>query len=211
MERASIYGGIPRGEFEHMMECFNANIKKVKAGESVLNYAAGLEHVCVILSGAVEIHCIDEDGNLHILETLDAGEVFGEIFSLPTERFAYIAIAKDPSEILFIDYARVVCPCVNVCDHHKKLIHNLFLLSAEKARELSKRINVLSQRTLRQKLILYLETIAAKEQSRTFEIPMTLSSLADYLSADRTAMMRELQKMRADGLIESSGRQFRLL
>ena len=175
MERASIYGGIPRGEFEHMMECFNANIKKVKAGESVLNYAVGLEHVCVILSGAVEIHCIDEDGNLHILETLEAGEVFGEIFSLPTERFAYIAIAT------------------------------------EKARELSKRINVLSQRTLRQKLILYLETIAAKEHSQAFEIPMTLSSLADYLSADRTAMMRELQKMRADGLIESSGRQFRLL
>ena len=76
---------------------------------------------------------------------------------------------------------------------------------------MSKRINVLSQRTLRQKLILYLETIASKEQSRAFEIPMTLSSLADYLSADRTAMMRELQKMRADGLIESSGRQFRLL
>ena len=210
MERASIYGGIPRGQFEHMMECFNASIKRVQAGENVLSYSRGLEHVCVILSGLIEIHCIDEDGNLHILETLDAGEVFGEIFSLPTERIAYIAVAKEPSEVLFIDYARVVCPCMNACDHHKKLIHNLFLLSAEKARELSKRINVLSQRTLRQKLMLYLETVAAKEQKREFELPMTLSSLADYLSTDRAAMMRELQKMRADGLIQSSGRKFEL-
>ena len=84
------------------------------------------------------------------------------------------------------------------------------MLSAEKARELSKRINVLSQRTLRQKLMLYLETVAAKEQKREFELPMTLSSLADYLSTDRAAMMRELQKMRADGLIQSSGRKFEL-
>ena len=58
--------------------------------------------------------------------------------------------------------------------------------------------------------MLYLETVAAKEQKREFELPMTLSSLADYLSTDRAAMMRELQKMRADGLIQSSGRKFEL-
>ena len=90
-------------------------------------------------------------------------------------------------------------------------MNNLFRISAEKAQSLSKRISLLSQRSMRQKLTLYLEYLSAEKHSARFELPMPLSELAGYLSVDRSAMMRELGRMRADGLIQFSGRRFELL
>ena len=210
MEEIGIFDGISPELADQMLKCFAAVRRKYPAEATVLNYTGGIGPVCVVLSGEVAVECLDAEGNQTVLETLGPDCVFGELFSPPTEPLVYTAIARTPCEVLFIDYTRVVTHCTHACAHHNQLVNNLFRIAARKVQALSKRLCLLTQRTLRQKLLLYLEYAAAEAGADEFELPITLSGLADYISADRSAMMRELGRMREEGLICSRGRRFRL-
>lgn len=211
MEMIQIFDGINPAEKDEMLECFGAVVRKYKAGAVILSYSPSLQHVCVVLSGTVEVSCLDVDGNMNVAETLESNDVFGELFALPTGSLLYTVTAKTGCEVLFIGYEHIVQRCERICRHHNQLINNLFMLSARKSQMLSRRIAVLSQKTLRQKLLLYLEYMSAEAGASRFELPLPLSKLAEYLSADRSAMMRELGRMRSEGIIRQTGREFELL
>ena len=70
---------------------------------------------------------------------------------------------------------------------------------------------MLSQRSIREKLLCYFTTQSYSCGSRSFTIPFTLSMLADYISTDRSAMMRELRKLREEGIVRMEGRRVELL
>ena len=80
-----------------------------------------------------------------------------------------------------------------------------------KAQGLSERVDVLSRRSIREKLLCYFRQLAEKEDGQNFQLPFSLSTLADYIATDRSAMMRELKKLKEEEIIVSDGRKFTLL
>jgi CRP-like cAMP-binding protein len=82
---------------------------------------------------------------------------------------------------------------------------------ADKNRDLIRKIEVISKRTIREKLLAYLSSQAQCQDSRYFEIPLGRTELAEYLCVDRSALTRELVKMRDDGLIDYDKNCFRIL
>ena len=90
-------------------------------------------------------------------------------------------------------------------------MQNLFRLLSTKTLRLSERVEVLSRRSIREKLLCFFEQLADEHGSRTFPLPFSLSMLADYISTDRSAMMREMRKMREEDLISTEGRSVTLL
>ena len=82
---------------------------------------------------------------------------------------------------------------------------------ADKNRDLIRKIEVISKRTIREKLLAYLSSQAQTQNSRYFEIPLGRTELAEYLCVDRSALTRELVKMRDDGLIDYDKNCFRIL
>ena len=117
-----------------------------------------------------------------------------------------VVVARAPSEIVFIDYAHIIKRCEKACDHHSLLVRNVLRLVADKTVRLSERIQVLSCRSIREKLLCYFNLSAARAGSLRFVLPFSFSELADYICADRSAMMRELGHMRAAGLVYTQGR-----
>ena len=83
-------------------------------------------------------------------------------------------------------------------------------LMADKAQSLSERVDVLSRRSIREKLLCYFRQQSEKEGANTFTLPFSLSTLADYIATDRSAMMRELKRLREEGTVSSDGRRFTL-
>ena len=100
--------------------------------------------------------------------------------------------------------------CEKACVHHSKLVQNMFQLVAGQTQRLSRRVEVLSRRSIREKLLCYFSICAQDAKADTFTLPFTLSALADYISADRSAMMRELKKMREQGVVSVDGRKVTL-
>ena len=87
----------------------------------------------------------------------------------------------------------------------------MFHIMTERAAALSERVEVLSRRSIREKLLCYFGLLAGQRQKPSFQLPFSLSALADYISADRSAMMREMRKMREEDLISTEGRSVTLL
>ena len=125
-----------------------------------------------------------------------------------------IGINYDPvpysSEILFIEYRHIIRRCQNACEHHSQLVHNVLELLTEQNLRLGRRVEVLSRRTIRDKLLCYF-AIQSGRIGSSFTLPFSLSALADYISTDRSAMMRELKKLREEGIVALDGRRVTLI
>ena len=72
-------------------------------------------------------------------------------------------------------------------------------------------IYVLSRNSTRKKIMAYLNSIAAEKQTKTVILPMSYTTLAEYLSVDRSAMMREMKNLADEGIIERDGKKLRIL
>ena len=211
MGSIALFDGISHESVNEMMSCFGAEIKSCRRGSRVLEYSAAPEHVCVLLAGRAHLSCVDAEGNEALLEIYGENDIFGEMFALPGEGYAYCVEADSDCRVMFIPFSSVCGRCEKACAHHTQITENLFTLSARKTQTLSHRINILSRRSVRGRLTAYLEYMRVKSGSDSFETEMSLSKLADYLCVDRTSLMRELRSMREEGLVSSSGRSMKLL
>ncbi len=224
MERKNVLDGISMESIEKMTPCFKPVIKTFRSGETILSYSSDQEHnIAFIKEGTARLELISAEGSVFLLEKYKAGDIFGDIFSLPLDAYEYLITAETDCTTVSVDFEHVVAPCSNVCGHHSRLISNLFVMSAQKMQELSFHISVLGQPSIRAKLITYLRHIRSMELKNrksdkgikptaiVFTLPMSLSQLAEYIHVERTSMMREIRLMKDDGILDSDKREFRLM
>ena len=105
------------------------------------------------------------------------------------------------TKVLFIDYEHVIKRCENACHHHSQMVSNLLQMTALRSRQQTDRIYMLSRSSTRKKLIAYLHSLAAEKNAGKFKLPMSYTALAQYLSVDRSAMMREIKNLSDEGVI----------
>lgn len=193
-------------------KCNAQTISEFQKGETILRISINSKRVGVLTQGRAHIVYIDDKGHTNIIEYLVQGDSFGGYLMTLTNEQEYIVVADTDCTAMFINYDHVLNHCNNNCQNHEEMIKELLLLTASKVQSLSIHVNVLSQRTLRQKLLTYLSYQSKfTDKDGNIQIPMSLTSLADYLGVDRAAMMREIHNMREEGIIWSKGRAFSLL
>ncbi len=210
MQALHVFDGISGEEFQRMFVCFQAQIKEYKPEEIVSLYDTG-NRIGIILEGEADLIKYDQDGNRNIIEHLSEQDIFGRVFFAPYDENEVDIITYTKCKIVFFDYQHLIKRCENACMHHSILVSNVLQIFSNKTRQLHARIETLSQRSIRNKLLNYFYQLAFQNHSDSFEIPFSLNAMADYLFVDRSAMLREMKKMRDEGLIESKGRQVKLL
>ena len=203
--------GISQESIDAMTICFDPKIKTYSDNDTILRYSDQKEKVGIVLSGNAKLYYIDENGDTGLLETYSKGDILGDVFSLPIDNYEYLVNSDGKCEVMFIDYHHIVTPCEKSCQHHSQLISNLFIMTAQKSQALSLHISILNQHSIRKKLLAFLKYIRSAASSDTFEIPMSLSALAEYLCVDRSALMREIKAMNEDGTISSERRTFKII
>ena len=207
-----LFQGITKSEYDQMVLCFHAKEKKYNPGELICSYGENSSSIGVILEGHLHLIRTHVDGRQTILENIDTGDIFGEPFSFVTHTESSIQVYSITySRILYMDYSHLIKRCSKACPYHSILVNNALQMLSQKAVQLSQRLEILSQRTTREKLCCYFSILSIQNQSSTFSLPFSFSSLADYLSVDRSAMMREIKKMKNDGMISSSRHEITLL
>lgn len=131
-----------------------------------------------------------------------SGELFGEVYAcLGDDEILYNAVAVKQSIVIFLDISRVLTMCPSACRFHGQIIQNLLSVLASKNKILTQKLEHMSQRTTREKLLSYLSEQSLRAGSPSFEIPFNRQQLADFLSVDRSAMSNELCKMRDEGIL----------
>lgn len=204
----ALFRGIANGEVEAMIRCFRMRRTRFGAGEVICSYGETGGEVGVLVEGQAALVRFDYAGNRTILERVETGGVFGEALAFAPELGDCVEVVSDgESEVLFMEYDHLMKRCENACTYHSKLVQNMFCLVTEHARQLSRRVEVLSRRSIREKLQCYFRLCSLEAGRSGFLLPFSFSALADYISTDRSAMMRELKKMREEGLVSVDGRQ----
>lgn len=214
MERwkTPIFDGVSQESRQAMKTCFGVRELDFAADEVIYDFASARQIIGIVTKGSAVVERIDEKGMRTILEHLEGGSVFGEMLMFENIVGDSITVrAEKPCHVWFMNADQISKRCENACDHHTRVVENMFHLVAEKATALSARVEVLSRRSIREKLLGYFTMQCARTDGDSFELPFSLSALADYISADRSAMMRELKKMREESLVAVDGRKVTLL
>lgn len=211
VKSCELFAGIPDSELPHLLKCLSAERKLFAKGETVCFAGSQINSAGIVLSGKIHLESNDFLGNTSIVSEFTEGRCYGEnyAFALNT-RMPFNIVAKENSEILVFNIKKFTEPCIKDCSYHKILMANLVTSIATKSCELSNKISHLSKRTTREKLISYLSEQSQLQKSTLFTLKFNRQELADYLSVERSAMTKELTRMKNDGLIDFDGRVFKL-
>ena len=207
-----LFDGIRPEDRKAMLGCIGYHIGSFRKGDIVAFEEENIKHIGILLSGAVDMIKEDLWGNKTMLVRMGKDELFGETFACGEDNLSVVTfMASEDAKILFIPFDRVMHSCTMACVFHHRLIENMVHIIAGKNRDLMRKVEVVSKRTIREKLLTYLSIQAQIQESHYFEIPLGRVELAEYLCVDRSALTRELAKMKDEGLIDYDKNCFRIL
>lgn len=192
-------------------KCFKTQIRSFIKDEVITTYIEKRNQMCILLSGIANLIRYDYNGNKTIIGQFSQGDIFGEVLYPTNTNNELFVEAKEPCTVLSFIYDNILKKCNNRCKFHEELEHKLPFLIINNTIQLNTRIEILTKKSIRDKLLTYFKILSNKKFSKTFKIPFTLTDLADYLCVDRSAMMRELSHLKEEGFIEKKGKQITLL
>ena len=204
-----LFQGIPEQDLLPMLRCLSPREGRYQRGEFLLLAGEPVREMGLILSGEAILFTEDYWGNRNILSSLQRGDLFAEVFACTPGLPAQVsAEAAGAVSVLWLEGGKVLSPCCRNCGFHLELIRNLFQVVTRKNLLLTEKMNCLTRRTTREKLLAYLSQCARKTGGGTFSIPFNRQQLADYLSVDRSAMSNELCKLRDQGILSFEKNHF---
>ncbi len=166
-----------------------------------------VQEIGVVLRGTVHIENLDLWGTKSILSSISAGQAFAETYAFCGDALMVDAVAAEDCEVLFL-HTRALSDAQLDAGLRNTLLHNLLAVSMRKNLSLSQRIFCTTPKTVRGRLLTYFSAQAAKAGRLELEIPFNRQQMADYLNLDRSALSKELCRMRDEGLLEFEKNRF---
>ncbi|NLA87133.1 MAG: Crp/Fnr family transcriptional regulator [Clostridiales bacterium] len=212
LKKCLLFASFEETNIGQILPCLSATVRQAEKNTFILSTDDSVGYVGLILSGRVQVIKEDFWGRKDILSQLGPAELFAESFSCAhTAHIPVSVLAVEPTEIMLIDCRKIIRTCSSACTFHSQLISNMLEIIANKNIMLMQKIEQLSKRTTREKVLAYLSAEAQKAGKNYFDIPFSRQEMADYLSVDRSAMSFELGKMRNEGLIDFDRNHFKLI
>ena len=191
--------------------CIKVQKKSFLPGSVITTYMEKRKQICILLSGKAELIRYDYKGNKDIIERFNPNDIFGEVFHHVNTNNELFVLATKKCDVLLFLYDDIRIKCKQNCSFHTTLISNLLELTLNNAILQNTRIEILSKRSIREKLLSYFNILSKKAYSKNIILPFSLTSLADYLSVDRSAMMREIKNLIDEGFISKDKNKIKLL
>ena len=186
-----------------------AKTKKFTKNKSVLDDYIDERIIGIVKTGRVQIQKTTSTGNTSIVEEIGPGELFSTNINMYGNEIDVITIEE--SSIIFIDYDYIIENIDNDKQYFNQFIKNLFMIVNEKIIEKNERIEILSKKSIRNKLLTFFDIEYKKRGSKYIYLPYNFKDLAEYLAIDRAAMSRELSYLRDEGFLETKSRRITLL
>lgn len=201
MVNLSIFNGINPNEIDNILKSLGSRRITFRKEHIIMSNLVDDDLIGIILSGKACIVSYDYSGNRDIIDNLEYDAVFGKAFSYLNNDISIIAITD--CEVLFLDYDELI----SNSSKYDKINYNINKLLTSKIYSLYEKLEILSKRTIKEKLLSYFSNLSKNSGKKTFILPITYIELADYLSVDRSAMMRELKKLKDNKIINTNGKK----
>ena len=195
-----------------MLNCLGARVEFFDKKYTVFAEGNPAKFIGIVLSGSVQMTMTDFYGNRSIVAVSEQGEMFSEAFACAEVKNVPLSvIASEPSEIMLIDVSHILHTCENNCGFHQQLIFNLMSNLAQKNIQFHQKLEIISKRSTREKLLAYLSFCEKKSGAQRFEIPFDRQELADFLGVERSGLSSEIGKLKKEGIINTDKNYFEIL
>ncbi|MDR2109378.1 MAG: Crp/Fnr family transcriptional regulator [Coriobacteriales bacterium] len=212
LTRCDLFKGVAAEQLLALLDCLGTRVRSYHKGEFILRAGECGESVGVLIEGSADVIREDFWGNRAIIARLLPADLFAEAFVCAgVERLPVSVVSLNTTTVLFLDFKRIIGVCSAACAFHSSLIGNMLRVLASKNVNLTRKLEDLTQRSTREKLLSYLSRQAAGAGRASFAIPFNRRELADYLGVDRSALSAEMSRMRDAGLIRYRKNHFELL
>lgn len=209
MLKSPIFHNIKQEELQTLLPCLQATVKEYQKEETILNVGNNSQYFGLILSGKVLVVKEDYWGNRMIINELEKGELFGEAYAcISTKELEVNVIAKEKCQIMFLSVENIIASCHHNCIFHQQILRNLLQISAQKNIMLTQKMEHITKRSIRKKVLSYLSSQILMQDKNRIRIPFNRQELADYLAVDRSALSLELSKMKKEGILSYYKNEF---
>ncbi|MBQ2639843.1 MAG: Crp/Fnr family transcriptional regulator [Bacilli bacterium] len=206
LEKLRIYENLDEKKF---LSTLQSNTILYKNNQTIAYSLGNRNIIGIIEEGSANLVRFDYNGERTIVEELYSGDIFSDMFYSSTNS-ELLVIATSDSQVTFVSYDELVNKA-QTSINALTFLNNLINQITEKLVRRNERIELLTTRTIRNKLLAYFELQTKKVNSKSFDLEYTYTDLADYLAIDRSAMMRELKHLKEDGFINDINRKITLL
>lgn len=211
IKNAAMFRGMKEEEISAALRELHATDKSYKKDSVILHAGDTTDKMCMVMEGSVTIESNDVWGNRTIFSHVGKGQYFAETYALlQNEPMLVDVTANEDCRILFLKIGSLNALREDSAPWKNKLTVNLLAISANKNLHLSGRSFHTSPKTIRGRVMSYLNAVALQKKSNEFDIPFDRQQLADYLNLERTALSKELGKMQKDGLLIVKKSHFRI-
>lgn len=210
VKNSSLFYGISDEELRGILECFRARVRTYDSGEVIIRQGERVLNLYMVLEGCVNIEKDSFWGRRIIVSRVNPNENIALAFVAAKNVSNVDAVAAKKTKLLVLSYEKCTSMCQNACTRHRVLINNMFEILSKENIELIQKIENVSQKSIRDKLLTYLSNEAQRNKSNAFEIGFNRQDLADYLNIDRSAMCFELSKLQKERLISYQKNRFML-
>ena len=211
LKESQLFHGVSEEELGSLVKCLGSSFKDYQKGETVYLVGDFAREIGIVAIGRVHIVKDDSWGNSNIIAEIGAGEMFAESIVCGGIGILPVTVtAAEDTRVCFIDFHRIITTCSSACVFHTMLIRNMIGIFARKNIKLADKMEHITKRTTREKLLSYLSEQSKLKDSAVFEIPFDRQGLADYLSVERSALSAEMSRLKAEGVISYRKNHFEL-
>jgi len=205
-----LFDGISEKNRRKLLKMFDTFTLTYKKDTIILTKEKEENILGIIIEGHAQIIKTDYNGNKSLIEDLYENDIFGtNISGLKSKE--YDILTKEETKILIIDYYNVLRHINSSNQFYNIFLRNLLNILTKRIEDRNERIEILTKKTIRNKLLEYFSIYSKKHGSRHIYLPYNFTDLADFLAIDRSAMSRELKYLKDEGFIEIKGKRITLL
>ena len=207
-----LFKDVPESGLDAALALYEARHADFAKGAAIANAGSRLDRFGLVLKGSVQVSSEDIDGSVVIMNAVPAGGTFGE-------SLCWLSVPEIPVRVTALSDSRVLwlSPDFFRSDELpgeplRRLLRGNFISHlASRTLSMNDRIQILSRLSLREKLAVFFSLSSKGGTVRSFDVPFDRESLAVYLGVNRSALSRELAKMKREGIIDYYKNSFRLL
>ena len=204
---SGIFENLSKSDYLQAFEELNVIGQNMRRDDVIFREGDEVNKICIIDRGSVRGEKAYPNGELHIIQIYDEGSVFGIETAVSRKRTAPIDyICNEDSTIVFVSLKNINNSRVS------KQIYEVLMqqMASDNIKKMHK-IEILAEKGLRKRILMYLEILRTKAGSDTVSVKMSREQLAQYLCVNRSALSNELNKMKREKIIDFEKDQFRFL
>jgi len=197
----TLFNGLTPDETEKICSCAGARTREFAKGQTIIAEGEDALKLGVISDGKAQL------SKTNII--IKKGDYIGLLAAASKTRSPVTVRAVERLTALFLPFDKMLCPCQKLCPCHLTVIANITAELSENALSLQERMDCLLKPTVREKLAAYL-TRESRGSAEAFSITLNRRELANYLNVERSALSRELSRMKKEGVIDYHMNMFKI-